>query len=294
METSTLIYRVARRFLEADDRYRIPAQYKHILQMVDEGVLDPKVLLAWKYVVEKMGPKFSYGGAVKYWQNKCKKLGHELPAGPDVRAQYGAFQVKSGDEIEDWIKEYLRSQNLINDTQKTAAEWQLEIEHLERTIEDAEERIKKHEDAIARGSKDKRREKWLESARKDLNMAGKEIVKARKAVEELSNTIEKHEEVEAPVIDFEKQFQMLLHQASNDLAKKEVLAQAKRALARFEEEMSNPKIATDKQGVDIWNMLVRTWDKLWGAVKKAFSAVADWTSDLMSDTKQLKKLLASV
>jgi len=289
-----LTHRVALRYLQSDTRYQIPAQYKHILQMVDEGELDPQVLLAWKYVVEKMGPKFSYGGAVKYWQNKCAKMGIDLPASPEVRAQYGAFKVKNGDEIEEWVKEYLQSRGLISDVGKTAAEREFEIQHFQRMIDDAKDRIAKHEKGLAEGSRVKQREKWLAQARKDLEKASKDLDKAQEACKDIQETIVKHEKVEAPVIDFEKQFQLLLHQAANDLSKREVLAKAKAALEKFEDEMTNPRLASEKQAFDLWDKIKGLWQRLWDRVLNAFDAVADWADDLLVDRKQLQKLLDSV
>jgi hypothetical protein len=296
MDTLALAYRVACRYLEADERFRPP---RHILQGVDSGELDPKVLLVWKYVVEHLveRQKFNYGAGVAYWRNKCGKEGLDLPAAYQTTgagATFGAFKIKSGDEIEDWVKARLASAGLVNDTQRSAAEWQLEIEHLQRTVTDAQERIQKHEDGLAKGTRVEQRKKWLTEARNDLDASTKALEKARAAVESLQTTIEKHEEVVAPVIDFEKQFQLLLHQASNDLAKRDVLTKAKMALAKFEQEMANPRLASDKQAFDLWETVKRTWERLWDAVKKAFSVIADWAADLTADTKQIKKLLASV
>lgn len=294
MTMTDLAYRVACRFLEADERFRPP---RHVLQGVDAKELDPKVLLIWKYVVEQLGSKFSYGAGIAYWRNKCMKEGLDLPYAyqkAESGATFGAFKIKTGDEIEAWVKERLLSAGLISNVQRTAAEWQLEIEHLQRAVNDAKERIKKHEEGLAKGTRVEQRKEWLTQARKDLEISTKDLEKARAAVEGLQTTVEKHEEIKAPVVDFEKQFQLLLHQASNDLAKREVLAKAKAALARFESEMASPKFASDKQAFDLWDSIKQTWNGLWDAVKTAFKAIAEWAADLSTNTKQIKTLLASV
>jgi chromosome segregation ATPase len=288
----SITYRVARRFLEADARYRPP---QWILQMVDAGELPDEALLNWKYVVEKLGSKFNYGGGIAYWRNKCMKQGMDVSeAAKEKAATFGPFKIKHGDDIDEWVKERLKSAGLVSDVMKTAAEWKLEIEHFERELQDASDRIAKHEKGIEEGSKVKQREKWLAGAQRDFDAAQKELKKAAEAIDGLEDVVEKHEKVVAPVPDFERQFQQLLQQATMDLSKREVLAQAKRALENFESEMMNPKMASSKQAFELWDILKRTWDKLLKAVKHAFDVIADWTADLLSDTKQLNKLLESV
>jgi len=284
-----LAYRVAQRFLIlSDDRYRPP---RHILDGVDKGELDPKVLLVWKYVVEKLGPKFSYGAGVAYWKSKCAKEGLDLPlqfVKAEQGAEFGHFKIKTGDQIEDWVKERLKSAGLISDTQKTAEEWQFEISSLDAAVQDAQERIAKHEKGLAEGTRVNQRIKWLAEAKTDLEKAGKDLELARKAVEELQKVLVKHVDVEAPAIDFEKQFQTALHLASNDLSKREVLIKARAALAKFEAEMMNPKMA------GVMDSLMGGLQKAWGMVQSAFSVLKSWVTDLVQDTKNLDKLLQSV
>lgn len=294
MDFSQISSRVARRYaflVESDDRYRPP---KWLAYGVETGEIPTQGLLVWKYVVEKMGPKFSYGGATVYWRNKCKKEGVDLlpkfqQAGEG--AEFGPFKIKTGDQIEDWVKERLRSEHLINDAVKTASEWELEIAHLERMIQEAQERIAKHRAGIEQGSRVQQREKWLAEAESDLDKATKDMDAARAAVGELKETAVRHVDHQAPCVDFENQFQSLLQAATIDLSKREVLAQAKAAIAKFEDQMAaTPRMATtEKMAIldKMWGMIQRAWN--W--VVSAFEDLRDWVRDLVGDTKRLSKLL---
>jgi len=290
----TLAQRVARRFsytILSDDRFRPP---KWLLAGVEAGEIPTKGLAVWKYVVESMGAKFTYGGATVYWRNKCKKEGIELQAKhltSGEGAEFGPFKVKTGDQIEEWVKERMKSEGLYNEGVKTAAEWEMEIGHLERMIDDARKRIATHEKGLAEGTRVKQREKWLAEAKGDLTKAEKSMDEAKKAIGEFKTETARHETVVAPAIDFEKAFQQVLHSATLDLSKREVLAQAKAALAAFEQEMmasTQPRMA----GIldTVWSVLERAWN--W--VVSAFHEVSEWASDLMSDTKRIGKLLDSV
>lgn len=300
MDTSELALRVAQRFqVVADDRYRPP---KNIVNGVSTGELPVEVLGVWKYTINRLdkgaGARTNFGAAVAYWRNKCAKEGIQLPAAylkGGKGSSHGEWKVKNGDDIEVWVKERLESAGLASSTQMTAAEWELEISHLQSAVDDAKSRIAKHEKGLAAGNRVKQRTQWLAEATRDLESSGKDLEKARAAVEGLQATIEKHEDVEVASIDFEKQFQLMLHQASNDLSKRDVLAQAKAALQKFEDEMSSPKFASDKQAdaSDLWKMVKRGWDGLWKRVMSAFAAVGDWASDVLASSKRLDKLIAS-
>jgi hypothetical protein len=292
--------RVASRYLilAKDPRYLPP---RHILNGVDSGELDPKVLLIWKYVVEKMGDKFGYAGGTVYWRNKCAKEGIALSAAymqAGEGAAFGAFKIKSSDQIEDWVKERLRSAGLVNDTHKSAEEWTMEITHLQTMVKDAQDRIEKHQKGLEEGSRVNQRTKWLAEAKSDLEKATKDLEAAQKGVVGLQQVIEKHVDVQAPVIDFEKQFQAALHIAANDLSKREVLAKAKAALAKFEAEMSAPKLASERQAASILDIveagIPASVQKLWNWLKSAFEFIGEWAKDLVSSTKQIEKLLESV
>jgi hypothetical protein len=288
----TLAQRIAHRYsytILSDDRFRPP---KWLLAGVEAGEIPTKGLSVWKYIVESMGPKFTYGGATVYWRNKCKKEGIDLQPKhlqSGEGAEFGPFKVKTGDQIEEWVKERLKSEGLYQEGVKTAAEWELEVGHLQRMIDDAKTRIQTHEKGLAEGSRVKQREKWLAEAKSDLAKAEKDVDAALKALKGFQTEVARHETVVAPAIDFEKTFQSVLQSATLDLSKREVLAQAKAALAAFEKEMmAQPRTA------GILDDLVTVLERAWNWVVGAFHAIGDWASDLMSDTKRIGKLLDSV
>jgi len=293
--------KTGRFYIDADVRFRPPTD---MWEGVWKGEKDPKVLLIWKMCVEKIqgdGRTPSdklYGAALAYWRNKIKKEGLDLPLPAEAKTiaetKYGPFQIKRGDDIDEWVKACLKSANLINDVTKTAAEWEVGINSLETAVKVAQERIAKHEKGLAEGTRVEQRKKWIAEAQDELENVTKDLDAARKAVTELQTTVIKHEEAKAPVIEFEQSFQLLLAQACNDLSKRDVLARAKAALAQFEASMKSPKMASDKHGLDLWDSMKALWSKLLNKVTAAFEAVSDWASDLMSTTKRLNKLLDSV
>lgn len=286
-----LAQRVARRFgltILSDDRFQPP---KWLAAGVESGEIPTKGLLVWKYVVETLGPKFNYGAGTVYWRNKCKKEGIELQAKhlqSGEGAEFGPFKIKTGDQIEEWVKERLKSENLYIEGVKTAADWELEVGHIQRMVEDAQKRIETHEKGLAEGTRVKQRVEWLAQAKSDLGKAEKDLDKAKAALAEFKVEVVRHEEAKAPAIDFEKQFQSALHAATMDLSKRDVLAQAKAALAKFEAEMAQqPKMAADGIMDAISGLLKRAWN--W--VVSAFDDLREWVSDLTSSTKRISKLL---
>jgi len=301
--------RVASRWIESDSRYRPP---KWLVNAVDSGELPTKCLLIWKYTVERLGAKFSFPAGVAYWRNKTRKEGIEL-ADKFLKggkgAEFGPWKIKTGDQIEEWIKERLKSEGLISDVARTASEWALEITHLEQTIAEAQEKIKKHEAGLVKGNRVNQRKKWLATAQTDLKAATKELTKAKAAVAKLSDTAQRHETHKAPTIEFEKQFQFALQLALKDLEKEDVIAAARAAIAKFEgkvEEAVEAQAAPVEAEVEepipptmparymSAGMLEDLWSgakKVWSVVKGAFSALADWTKDLLGIQKKLDKML---
>jgi hypothetical protein len=309
--------RVASRWFESDSRYRPP---KWLVNGVDAGELPTKALLIWKYNVERLGAKFSYPAAIQYWRNKCRKEGIDLAEKfltGGKGADFGPWKIKTGDQIEEWVKERLKSEGLISDVARTAAEWQLEIAHLEQAIADAQERIAKHEAVLAKGKDVKRRTKWLASAKSDLESGTKELDKAKVALSKLTETAQRHETHKAPVVEFEKQFQFALQLAMKDLEKDDIVAAARAAIAKFEgtieeaaeaeeeapattpsappamgeEEPIPPTMRTRYMTAGFLEDLWKGAQKVWSVVKGAFSAIADWTKDLLGLQKKLDKML---
>ena len=287
----SLATRVARRYsltILSDARFQPPRQ---ILQGVDSGELPVQCLAIWKYSVEALKDHFSYGAGTAYWRNKCLKEGVELNPKymeADQGATFGPFKIKSGDQIEDWVKEQMRSKGLYRDGIKVAYEWELELHHFQSDLAEAQERVAKHEAALAKKITGGR-QKWLEGAKADLNEAQSGVDKAMKAIAAFKTEVTRYEDIKAPVIDFEQQFQSMLQSATLDLSKREILSQAKAALARFEAELANQAKTAGAM------------DTLWGAAEKAwnwavasFHRLTDWVADLTSSTKRISKLLDSV
>lgn len=302
--------RVASRFIDADSRYRPP---KWMVNAVDNGELPIKALMIWKYTVERLGAKFSFPGAVSYWRNKARKEGIDLAEKflkGGKGAEFGPWKIKTGDQIEDWIKQRLKSEGLISDVARTAAEWQLEISSLEQAVDDAKVKIVKHEAGIAKGNRVKQRVAWLETAKKDLTASAKELEKAKVAVAKLTETAQRHETHKAPTIEFEKQFQFALMLAMRDLSKTDIISAARAAIDKFEgqvavaaeaaveeaaapaEDEASPETMRSRYmsaGLvdDIWTGV----KKVWSVVKGAFSAFGEWTKELLGVQKKLDKML---
>jgi hypothetical protein len=288
-----LIDRIAARFFEADNRFQPP---KQIVNGVEIGALDPKVLMIWKYVVEQMGGKFNFGGATTYWRNKCHKEGLVLPpeyleAGKG--AEFGSFKIMAGDQIEEWVKERLKSAGLLDSARRTVAEWELEISHLQGVVKDAQERIEKHQAGLAEGNRVNQRQKWLAEAQRDLASAAKDLDAAQEALKDLREAAEKHVDAQAPVMSFEQQFQTLLNVAMNDMSRKEVLARAKAALAQFEQQM-NAAGARTAGASDLVDSVVSGLSRLWQRVVGCFTAIRNWADDLFHSASRLEKLFDSI
>jgi len=125
-------------------QYRPP---KWIAAAVNDGKLDPKVLLIWKYVVDKLGlhydDKRAYGAAIAYWRNKCKKEGIDLggyATGGGGAGATSGFLVKGGDQIEDWVRARLKSEGLIDDVGVSAEQAEMGIDSLQRRIAETRRR----------------------------------------------------------------------------------------------------------------------------------------------------------
>jgi hypothetical protein len=186
------------------------------------------------------------------------------------------------------VKEQMRSKGLYRDGIKVAYEWELELHHFQSDLDEAQERVAKHEAALSKKITPGR-QKWLVGAKADLDEAQSGVDKAQKALAAFKTEVTRYDEVKAPVIDFEKQFQSVLQSATMDLSKREILNQAKAALARFEAEMANQ--AKTAGALDtLWGGA----EKAWNWVVTSFRRLTDWVDDLVSSTKRISKLLDSV
>jgi len=248
---------------------------------VDIGEIDAKALQIWSMVVDKLGrpgQRLNYGAATAYFRNKCAKMGVVLPAKylmSGAGAETGRFRIMDGDQIEDWVKERMKSAGLLENAQQVIEAQKAEVAAVQTTLED-----------LLRDSV-KAEPKKRGPQKKKLEEAEKQVAAASEALVALEKAVEQHEDVDAPVISFEQQFQLLLHQAMNDLSRKQVLAQAKAVLAQFEAGM-NVKQAGVLDSAGEW------LEKLWGKAMSAFAAVKGWASNLLHSATEINKLFASV
>ncbi len=306
--SSNVLRRFLARRLVADERFRPP---KSIVNAVETGVLDSHVLLFWKDVVEKIsaGPggwkDSSYGAAISYWRNKCAKNGYPLPReymeGLGGKGSQGRWSIKTGDDIEDWVKQTMMSQGLIASLTKTAAEWEMEIAHLERLLEDAKGRVEKHQAGLAKAKSMKgvaQKQKWLDEAMGDVDKFDKEMAKAREQLKAMTAATEKKAKAESYAIDFEKEFQFMLEVAAKDLGKPTVLDSMKKAIERFEKGLEIPgpyqepivkPLAERSAGIGDWisGFLLKAWEYL----KGAFDFFRDWIGDIEKATKDIEGVL---
>lgn len=291
--------------LLSDDRFRPPAA---IVNAVSEGRLKAEVLGAWKYVVEQQGDHFNYAAAVKYWRNKCNKMAQEkeeyfLPEefqkGLGGEGAEGAFKVKTGDEIEEWVKECLTSKGLIVQVGNSVQQWELQIGHFRREVTDAQEKIDTHIKGIAEGNRVKQRQEWLEKARKTLADNQKELDKCKAALAEIKATMARYDEHKSPTIEFEKEFQFLMLLLAKDFDQETVLGAVDNAVKRFKKGLDIPMATpvddpSKYQGykaAGILDFLSNALAKAWEALKGAWAAFTDWLGDLRGDTKKVGDLL---
>jgi len=284
-------------------QYRPP---KWIAAAVNDGKLDPKVLLIWKYVVDKLGlhydDKRAYGAAIAYWRNKCKKEGIDLggyATGGGGAGATSGFLVKGGDRIEDWVRARLKSEGLIDDVGVSAEQAEMGIDSLQRRIAETKAKIEKHRAGIAAGSRVSQREKWLAKAESELRALEGELGEAAEGVEKVREAAERHATHKAPTVAFEKEFQNLVKAAQKELSAQAITNKVLTALAQFNSELdaetSAARVAATHLGVapyspmieDIGKALLKVWDK----AKKLFGSVASWVKGLFTTAGKINRLM---
>lgn len=298
--------------LVSDDRFRPPAA---IVSAVERSELPPEVLNVWKYVVGRMGDHFNYGAALKHWRNKCNKMGGALTLpqkfveGLGGEGAEGAFSVKTGEQIEDWVKETLKSKGLIAEVGNSAHDWELEIGHFEREVAEAQDKIDLHLRVLAQGKDDAgrtlkekgiaQRQKWLEEAKSTLDANQKELDKCKAALDELRATMARYDEHKSPTIEFEKEFQFMLLLAAKDFDQKTILEAVGKAVKRFQEGLDIPDTRvqpdmsryTGYKEAGLLDFLSGALAKAWEFLKSAWAGFTDWISDIKKDTAKLDALL---
>jgi hypothetical protein len=286
----------------SDDRFRPPAA---IAKAVQTGELPAESLNVWKYVVTKMDTHFSYAAALSHWRNKCNKMGGELTLptkfmeGLGGAGAEGDFKVKTGEQIEDWSKEMLRSKGLLAEVGNSIHDWKLEIGHFEREMSEAQEKIDTHLKGIAEGNRVKQRQDWLEKARKAFDENQKELDRCKKALTDLETTMARYDEHKSPTIEFEKEFQFMLLLAAKDFDKKAILEAVGKAIERFEQGLDIPMATpadapAQYQGyksAGVLDAVSGVLSKAWDFLKSAWASLTGWIDDLMGDTKKIDDLL---
>jgi len=290
---------VARRFLAfsvlSDERFRPP---KEIVNAVDSGEIPAEALNVWKAVVEfqTQGARpLVYGAAYEYWRRKCLKNGIALPASllkGGKGATHGPWKVKNGDEIEEWVKQTLKSKGLMEEVAKTAHDWSMEIVHLERMIQETNAKI----EGRLRGSGPGARTP-LEKSKADLGKFGDELAAAKAEFARLTEESSRYMKAQNCSIEFEKEFQFMMLVAAKDLDKKGVLESVKKAIERFEQGLDIPDAESPAHDVEKYKN-AGILDDIGGALKKAWSWLAssfesliDWFQEIGEDTDKISKIL---
>lgn len=294
----------ANRFLMADERFRPP---KWLVAAVDNGELDVKTLAIWKYVATQLGTHFEYGHATKYWRNKVAKMGLHIPdkfqTGGGGAGATGRWKLKDGAQIEEWVKQTLKSAGLYDDLRKVAYDWELDINSLERKIQEAQEKVAKHEAGIAKGNNIKNRTRWLAKARTDLNGFQKLLAEAKKQVELLMKEAKRHEWHKSPTVEFEKEFQFMMNLCAKEFDKKAVLDAVRKSLERFENDIN---ILEDEGSIydasryepgykqaNLLDALINSVTKAWNFVVNAFRSFTQWVKGLVKMRSSLSRMMDS-
>lgn len=291
---------VVRRFLAkkagfgilSDDRFRPPAS---IANAVAEGKMPEEVLNVWKYVATKHSDHFEYNACVVHWRNKCAKMGIALPPeyieGLGGKGSQGAFAAKTGEQVEDWVKETLKSKGLLAEVGNSVHDWLMEINSFERKVAEAQEDIDKHMKGLAEGDRVKQRQKWLEGAQKKFDAAQKELDACKAALKDLQDQMARYDSHKAPTVAFEAEFQLMMQLAAKDFDKKSVLEAVQKAIQRFEQGLDLPEMSDKTAGLT--DIIPAFLSKAWDFLKSAWAEFTNWVGELVGTTKKLDKLLSA-
>lgn len=297
---------VARRFLArsvlSDAAFQPP---KEIVNAVDSGQLPPEALNVWKAVVrekEKGSRPVGYDAFRVYWANKCKANGIALPAefdyssskpvGGGQGASQGSWKIKTGDEIEEWVKQTLKSKGLMVEVGKSCHDWQMEIVHLERMIRETNEKIEGRLRGSGKGARTP-----LERSQAELADFSKQLTEAKSELERLSKEVARYPQAKNYSIEFEKEFQFMMLVAAKDLDKKDVLASVKKAIERFEQGLAIPDAQSPAHDVDryknagILDAIGGALSKAWNWLTSTFKSLIEWFKDLGQDTNKIQSML---
>lgn len=285
-----------------------------VVNGVESGELDARVLLMWKEVVRiqsEGGRNPEFNGVRAYWENKCLKNGIDLP--DKYRkgiggASAGKWSTVGMVQIEEWVKQKLYSEKLIDSVTDTVDDWEAEVIHLERVLSDSEESLTKAEAQLkkAKSPAGVKQALWrLNNAKEKLGHYGPRLVEAKEKIAQLRTAVLKHKEPDLPAtIEFEKEFQFLLMLAAKSFEQGDVLKAAQDAIERFvkgavipaagyaqSEEMMGRQEKYAGIIDDLGSWLKSTWDKAWNFVSQMMDRVVDWVASIGKATDRLENLL---
>ena len=299
-----IVNRVLRRYIASlnvqayDNRYVPPLS---IVNAVETGALPEEVLNSWKYCAETLGERFEYNACIKYWRSKCAKMNITLPKeyveGLGGKGAQGRWTAKTGDDVEVWVKETIKSQGVLDDLGRSVLDWKQWVGHYESEVGKAQMLVEKHLKGLGEAKSDKglqQRTKWLEGARKDLQEQSAELEKARKAMTALEEAANKYPETKSPTIEFEKEFQFMVLLALKEFDKTDVLKAVQTAIERVDQGIQIPGAIAPEEGTIGYKQagLFDTLGKAWDYLSDKFHTFVDWVSGIMGLTKKIDKMMS--
>ena len=272
-------------------RYEPP---KSVAVAVRKGELPFAVIDLWAYVVDQLGQHFEYGIAVKYWRNKCAKMGVILP--PEYLKGLGGegsgnWKVLGTESVEEWVRAKMASEAHMDEFGRTLGQWSAWLNHWRGAADEALERIQKHRDALKKSESegkapDVRRLKWLQKAESDFTKFNAEFMKANDGFNALFTQIERHRDHRAPIVAFEIEFQAMLEQLSKTIVRTDVLKAVGRTIKRVNEGIAAPeppvRTAFDLGG--IWKSVVDT-------LAYAYDIFSDWLGSVLGWSKKVETMM---
>jgi len=298
------VERIVSRFLAfrfGAEEYRPP---KWVPAAIEEGKLDARVLVVWKYVVKNLtahGQHFEYGAGIKYWRNKCAKLGYIIPeeylTGGGGEGGTGRFRQKNGDEIEEWVRECLKNRDLIDSSKSKEVEIRMEIGHVERLLNESKSKLEEHlaKIGLESGKKSDQRRKWIEGAQSKVTDFSKQITDLEKALAAVMDEIVRYDSHKAPVIAFEKAFRALIEDAIRSLDKKDIVGAVEKGLSDFDKSLDVADVGGEREAsgrqAGILDSIGGLVSKTWNFLTNAWSNFTGWISDLFQDSKEIGKIL---
>jgi hypothetical protein len=272
-------------------RYEPP---KSVAVAVREGRLPFEVLDIWAYVVDQLGGHFEYGTAVKYWRNKCAKMGVILP--PEYLKGLGGegsgnWKVLGTETVEEWVRAKMASEAHIDEFGRTLYQWTAWMNHWRRASDEALERVRKHREALKKGegggkAPDAKRLKWLQKAEADFAKFNAEFMRANDGFNALFAQIERHRDHRAPIVAFEVEFQAMVEQLMRTVSKTDVLKAVERTINRVNEGLAAPDpsmhTALDLGGI---------WKSVVDALSYAYDLFSDWLGSVLGWTEKLETMM---